>query len=165
MDFSGTTPSNLVIGWFGGLEFPVGLFMLIGIDYSGETLVTILLFCLLWTVRRDNRSFHQLERGIQISVLTGLAFLTLTPFDSSLFYFVVPQPESRTVAEMLYVGRNISVALALLKPSGIDRYRVRDTEDRVSNDRRGNGSTSARVTQTRIVASRDSFGWTNLDVL
>jgi len=56
--------------------------MLIGIDYSGETLVTILLFCLLWTVRRDNRSFHQLERGIQISVLTGLAFLTLTPFDS-----------------------------------------------------------------------------------
>ena len=102
-----------IIGWFGGLEFPIGLFAVIGIDYSGEVLVAILAFCLLWIVLRDDHSFHQLERARQIATLAGLVFLILTPFDSSLFYFVVPQPESRTVTAMLYVGRNISVALLI----------------------------------------------------
>lgn len=102
-----------IIEWFGGLEFSAGLFVVIGIDYAGEVLVAILAFCLLWIVLRDNRSFHQLERGIQIAVLAGLAFLILTPFDSSMFYFIAPQPESRTVTAILYIARNISVALLI----------------------------------------------------
>lgn len=102
-----------IIGWFGGLEFPVGLFVVIGIDHSGEILVATLAFALLWMVLRDTRSFHRLERGTQLAVLAGLAFLIMTPFDSSLFYFVVPQPTSRTVTETLYVGRNVSVALLI----------------------------------------------------
>jgi hypothetical protein len=64
-------------------------------------------------VLRGDRSFHQLERGTQIGVLAGLAFLILTPFSSSMFYYLVPHPDSRPVTTILYISRNVSVALLI----------------------------------------------------
>ncbi|WP_066416737.1 hypothetical protein [Halorubrum aethiopicum] len=103
-----------IIESMGGIErLIVGLFMVVGIDHSGEVLVAVLAFRLLWMALRDDRSFDRLERGVRIGVLAGLAFLLLTPFSSGLFYFVVPQPDSRTVAIVLHVVRNVSVALLI----------------------------------------------------
>lgn len=103
-----------IIELFGGLEhLIVGIFIVVAIEYSGEVLVAILAFSLFWMVLRDDRSFYQLERGILTAVLAGLAFLILTPFSSSIFYFVVPQPDSRLVTTMLDISRNISVILLI----------------------------------------------------
>ncbi|OSO97052.1 hypothetical protein B9H04_13670 [Halorubrum ezzemoulense DSM 17463] len=103
-----------IVELFGGLErLSVGLFIVIAIEYLGEILVTILAFRLIWLVLRSDRSFHQLERGIQTTVLAGLVFLIVTPFISSMFYFVVPQPDTRPVTAALYVSRNIAVGLLI----------------------------------------------------
>ncbi|GAA0506030.1 hypothetical protein [Halorubrum aquaticum] len=103
-----------IVESLGGVErLIVGLFMVVGIDHSGEVLVTVLVFRLLWMVLRDDRPFGRLERGVQVAVLAGLAFLISTPFTSSLFYFVVPQPDSRTITVILHAGRNASVALLI----------------------------------------------------
>ena len=103
-----------IIESLGGIErLIVGLFMVVGIDHSGEVLVGVLAFRLLWMVLRDDRSFDRLERGVRIGALAGLVFLISTPFSSSLFYFVVPQPDSRTVTVTLHVVRNVSVALLI----------------------------------------------------
>jgi len=99
---------------FGGLErLAVGLLLVIAIDYSGEIFVTILAFALFWIFFRGNRSFQQLERGIQTALLASLVFLIVTPFTSGMFYFIVPQPDSGSVATILSVGRNVSVALLI----------------------------------------------------
>lgn len=103
-----------VVELFGGIDrLIVGIFLATGIDYFGEVLVAIVAFRLLWMALRAVRSSAQVEQRIQIAILAGLVFLILTPLDSSLFYFIVPQPDSRPVTVLLYVGRNVSVALLI----------------------------------------------------
>ena len=97
---------------FGGVDsLAVGLLLVVAIEYSGAVLVTILALCLFWAFLRGDRPFYQLERGSQTAIVAGLAFLILTPFISSAFHFVVPQPDSGPVAVVLYIARNVSAAL------------------------------------------------------
>lgn len=95
---------------FDGVGLAAGLFIAVGLDYSGEILAALLAFSMLWVSLRDTRALRRIEAGTRVAVIAGAVFLVVTPSDSHVFYFVLPQPDSTLVATVLYISRNLAVA-------------------------------------------------------
>jgi len=77
------------------LDLLFGVLFVVVVDWGKEIVVIALSISILWRIYQHPKSVVQLDYLPVIAIIAGILFLILTPFTSSMFYYIIPQPTSQ----------------------------------------------------------------------